>query len=617
MRVNSRKDAKTQRKARVRFSLGGLAPWRETLFSFCVLLSVFAAISSHAEHFGDVQIVPSGVPLQSRDHGYVDHRFQIENGSLSQTHTIQLVAPERTYGGGDRIGHLERSVTVPPMSSVSVSVLQPPVELGGNNVFNVRIDGRGVGTIQAKAVTMNRYYYSGNNTRSVLTSQGLNAETLKGKLWPASLTNKAPRHSYQPQEVSVVRAEQPMDMWSDQWLSYSSFDGISLSADELHRAPAPVVTALWRYVTCGGMLIVLGDWDPPAALRLAPLESVLGGTVYQAGFGCCVEVTAHTSDEMTEQQATLVNQRMRTASEHWDRNNRGSSNLAARLPVTESVSFPVRSMFWLVFVAAALIGPVNLWLVARKNRHIWLLWTVPTLSLATCVIILIYALLSEGITPFTRVLALTILDEKHAESSTIGIVGHYCPLTPSDGLMFSGDTEVSPLLENNRYGSGQMRDMSWDQGQHLSVGWVASRVPAYFEMRKPGLQRERLEVTFTGTSCSVVNGLGSKITHLKLADAEGRLYEGEMIDAGEKVELVRDLGGNHAAVLYPGRFQDWYRANWEESHTNLVKWAVPVTSNSYIAVLEGSPFLENGLAGKANRTLQSVVVGFPQEPYAP
>lgn len=576
-----------------------------------LLLAVVPAV---AERFGDLQIVQVGMAPAERMHGYLDQRFQIENGSASQARTVRLVAPSRIYRDGDNIASLDRTVTVPPLSSVTVSVPQPPLDLGGPAEFFVYIDGRKqrdkvsgrAGTIQ------NRGWHGGNPGLVLWVSQRLNAETLQGRLWPESLTNKSSR-SYGAREVTAVRADQPLTMWSPEWLSYSAFDGVVLTAAELATVRADVLTALWRHVTCGGTLIVFGDWVPPGALCVAPPVTREGVTRHAAGFGQCLIVPAVSSEMLTVVAAEHLLQQMRPAAVHWTDFSQKVNDIAMAMPVADSLGIPVRTIFWLVVIAALGIGPVNLWILARKKRQIWMLWTVPALSLATCIWVLVYALMSEGITPYFRMRTLTLLDERNTEAASIGHMGCYCPLTPGDGLRFSLNTEVDPLLVNRHQG-GQGRRVVWAEDQVLGAGWVESRVPAYFGLRKPGLQRERLEVEMDGDNCRVVNGLGAHIKKVLLSDARGWVFEGTEIAPGAKMTLRR-LPGRIGTPPHSDSLSGAFHGPWQSTFARHLEGVPSILQNSYVAILTDSPFVEPGLEGRANRKVESVVIGFPREPY--
>ena len=72
---------------------------------------------------------------------------------------------------------------------------------------------------------------------------------------------------------------------------------------------------------------------------------------------------------------------------------------------------PVRGLLLLVICFAVGIGPVNVWLLSRRQKRMWLWWNVPAVSLVTCLAVFGYALLSEGIRGRGRTALITVLDE--------------------------------------------------------------------------------------------------------------------------------------------------------------------------------------------------------------
>src|SRR5262249_22076700 len=149
----------------------------------------------------------------------------------------------------------------------------------------------------------------------------------------------------------------------------------------------------------------------------------------------------------------------------------------------EDVGVPVRGLFVLMVLFCIGIGPVNLWLLGRKDRRIWMLWTVPVLSLLTCLAVFGYMLISEGWHGHLRTEAVTLLDETTHRATSFGWTAFYAPLTPGDGLHFSSDTEVMWLkgqdLLRGPYGYSRTPDVSsssctldWSQDQHLASGWI-------------------------------------------------------------------------------------------------------------------------------------------------
>src|SRR5207247_11070803 len=89
-------------------------------------------------------------------------------------------------------------------------------------------------------------------------------------------------------------------------------------------------------------------------------------------------------------------------------------------PVMENVSIPVRGLLLIMLVFVILIGPVNLIVLSKKKKKMWLLWTVPAISLLTCLAVSAYTVFSEGWGGRARYLSFTILDERSHRASTIG-----------------------------------------------------------------------------------------------------------------------------------------------------------------------------------------------------
>jgi hypothetical protein len=268
----------------------------------------------------------------------------------------------------------------------------------------------------------------------------------------------------------------------------------------------------------------------------------------------------------------------------------------------------VRGLFALMLAFVFLIGPINFFWLARPGKKIRMLWTVPVISLFTCLAVSGFALFGEGVKATTRTEVFTILDEAAHRATTIGWMAFYSPVTPGDGLHFNYDTELIPLglFEWN---SGNNRSMDFSKDQQLESGWIAARIPTFFKFRKSELRRERLTVTPTpGNHFSVVNGLGAKIEKLWYADHTGRVHSTEGIEAGAQANLknamVNATGGPEAfrEIL---REHDWLeRMNFVSQ--NAERFLMPGT---YLALLDRAPFVEPGLSNVKEHKARTLVFG--------
>jgi hypothetical protein len=237
-----------------------------------------------------------------------------------------------------------------------------------------------------------------------------------------------------------------------------------------------------------------------------------------------------------------------------------------------------------------------------------MLWTIPAISFATTLIVFAYSLLREGITPDTRITGLTVLDQASHRATTIGATAFYCPLTPSGGLRFDYGTEATPLV-NNDYSSGTAREMDWSQAQHFQRGWVSARVPAHFHLRKTETRRERIQIVNENGQWKVMNSLGAPIKSLWFADAKMKVYEAHNVAAGQVAGLLPMKSAttsekSGAAGLLK---EISFIARPDALAENAANFLTP---NSYLAVLEGNPFIENALgsAAKPLRTKSAAVV---------
>jgi hypothetical protein len=600
-------------------------------------------------------------------HGYAEYRFTVRNASATESRRVKLTLPARGEsagrGGAPYLQRVTATVEVPPGAAREVALLQPPLP------FSPYRDGRSVGAGQVAGTGTPSLIHSGEirNTElgievdgraeedtlplavlqradpmlregqrlpgndffvNVLCGPGLvpqiTANFFKAGVGvPHSLGVSRALWSgeYRGQRVNFDRTQNFLDAgrpgpgWSKDWLAYSGLDGIAVTGDQLDGAPADVRLALWRYVECGGALVVVGPCKtlPPSwGRRKAQFK---GGTACYAGLGVCLTTDRRALAEWEPEQWQAVEAAWDKSSRPWQE-VRTADQANRAFPVVDDVSVPVRGLFLAMVAFALAIGPLNLWLLARKNRKIWMLWTVPVFSLATCTAVVLYMFASEGWSGHVRAEGLTVLDEAEGRASTVGWIGFYAPLAPGDGLHFSRATELTPqlALPQNRYYRTHTpgRSLDWTaDGQRLTSGWITARVPAHFLLRKSEDRTERLAVSKDGGGLTATNGLGAGIRELWLADAQGRVYRAGPVAAGAQAALLRQEGQAEGS---PAALRLAYAGDWLDALKRLA--AEPrgcLRPGCYVAVLEGSPFIEDGLRTYQSRKGGSVVFGILKE----
>ena len=601
---------------------------RRTLLTVMVIVGGVGLLSGvvRGDLFGEVAV--TAVPVEQfgqTTHGYMEYRFKVENLSAQRTREVTLVLPDESYRSGRTgrsIRQIRRSAVVGPSSTVTMSLWQPPIEIGGGGM-KVIIDGRDF-TMNFNRVnhSMEYYRYHGSSSgpqSNILTSRGIKSDCqdLADKAMPVITSSTSSSGYYsgsssgRRQDYEIRRSETEVGQWSENWLGYSRYDGILLSAEEMRTMPGDVRSALEKYVECGGSLLVAGNWSAPAAWQ--PQQEFKGDhTIYYRGFGECVVIREGDPEKWSSDLWQNLMRSWKRSQQPWQM-IRTVSAANEDFPVVEDLAVPVRALFFIILVFAITIGPLNLWFFSNRGRRMRLLWTVPLFSLMTSAGVFGYAIFSEGFNGHMRTAGLTVLDERSHSAVTIGWQGFYSPLTPRGGLTYQMDSELTPQISGS--GSGEQgRTIDLSGGQNLKMGWIAARVPAHFMIRKHQTRRERITVSQdTEGQLSVRNDLGASIERLYLADEEGKIYQGGPLAAGA-ISLLQARDGqsdpNGIAAGRTGQLRDVYTTDWimqyERIESEPARYLQP---NCYMAILDEALFIENGLGRNEKVRSREIVYG--------
>lgn len=593
--------------------------------SLLLLPLLLSGVALHAQQGAEEAVMVTADPVpQPRQftHGYIEQRLLVANRSLTATHPVYLEIAGYSYGDG--LERVSRSFTLAPGSLRRVSLPRPALPFDGRTI-QVRVAGRPAITLKAVECglaggyfrPLNGYNPYGDTLQAnLLLGRDLDHDDFNKAL--SSFTGSLSRHgtratSHVRREnfFELCRAESEVADWSADWLGYTCFDGVVLGAEEYRSLPSPVALALRRYVAAGGQLTLLGDAPPPVGATVAVLPRPAPGlSAWAVGFGTVSVAAAAKPQQLTTNQVEHLGARWLETARPW--HERPSLSLAAgQMPLAGTARLPVGGLLLLLTLFTLLIGPANIILLARRKRRLWLFWTVPALSALACLLVIVCSLLAEGRHPILSLQALTLLDEEAHEAVSLGVAGFYHPLSSGKGLRTAADVEVTPLRdENSNARSGRVLD--WSDDQHLAGGWTASRIPAYFLLRRTETRRERLRFTTRpdGTRC-VLNGLGAPISQLWVADDQGRLLTVSNLAAGAQASLTPAAAAPRAnappdalpRLLGAGKWFDLPQKCARAPHTLL-------RPGSYLALIEGaSPFLDLASPGRLNRRATAVVIG--------
>lgn len=580
------------------------------------LLSVFASAAHAQVRYGDIAVTALENSFQGF-HGYVEYRIQVSNLSAETAHRVRLFLPRepQTFNPGwASIEEISRTITVPAASTLSVSLAQPGLAMFGDNHLGVSIDGQeqqeGVPmplkhspmspayAVLAYAVTISRdadlFEVQFKRAQDAAkASAGSGASGVPARAISSTVVNRIPLQRSQ---------------WSPNWLAYSGQDAVVVTAWDLQAAPVEARSALFEYMESGGLLVVLGSFAIPAHWQKT--ADILGGSeTYAVSFGRCLLVPQGAYDDWDQAQWAAFFAALEGTAGPWRTWNAFAAN--KEFPVTEELEIPIRGLFLLMILFVFTIGPLNIFLVSRINKRIWLWWTVPAISLATTAAVAGYTVFSEGFRSHLRSETLTVLDESRHQASTIGLTAFYSTLAPSGGLHFDRRTEVAPLYSSLTTGGG-WRSIDWTERQQLATGWIRARIPAHFAIRKPEGRRERLPLRQAADgSLSALNGLGAPIRKLWYVSPQGTLYQQEGFAAGEEKKLIA-----LRSFMPPTPRRYLLRRFYSRDDPIAKLLSDPeqyLSAGTYIAELEGSPFLESGLPSPKTRDLKSIVFGISRE----
>ncbi|MFN0110461.1 MAG: hypothetical protein ACKVZH_16520 [Blastocatellia bacterium] len=617
------------------------------VFGFCKLsLTFLFALAlprlamAQVPNYGDVSVKVEAKNVKEIGDGYGEFRATITNHSATQSHKVTVQIPFYGYGSSVEISQVSRTVELAPQSTASLPLFSPSSSSNyGYSVIlidgvkqnpDAQIDTGSIGTT------------SDSGKASALLSQ----QVFKSGFLSATNIEQGWKGSSGESLVSTQSFDIPVSEWSQNWMSYARFGGVMLQADELNAAPETVRLALLRYVERGGTLIVAGNWQPPAqwqawrggikdeevkddesnptalpapsatpappASQTQPHKPQADLLNYHVGFGLVIITGSTNPNDVAVNQWKRIRLELSNhslADEEFD----SLAEVNQAFKIIEQFGVPIRGLFLLMLVFVLVIGPVNLIWLAKKKRKIWMLWTVPAISLLTCLMVAGFSLFGEGWNSTAKTEALTILDETNHRATTIGWTGFYSPITPSEGLRFGFDTELAPQLPRYWDYRSRMpeRTIDWTNDQHLDAGWVAARIPAFFKLRKNEARRERLNIRQSGEEASLVNGLGAEITQVWWADAAGKIHSAQNIAPGSQAKLQPT---ELKASATTSRLREIYSGDWLKEFQSLTnKPQEALMPNCYLAVLNGSPFVEEGLSGVKNRAARNLVYGISDQ----
>src|SRR5262249_14155614 len=221
-----------------------------------LLLAPLMAASAYATDYGEISVKVEAVTEAHSSSGYDEYRVTVINRSPAKSYRVTVGMYKDSYG--EMISNVRSSVAAGPASAATVSMFNP--QGGGAGAWFVSIDGKR----QDEAVTVDTSRTSAwishsQNIFFALSSRDVEKLGLMND--PAVVEGF--KSGSGESDVAYLAYKSPISEWSGNWLGYSGFDAVALTAEEMREAPEAVRSALWRYAECGGSLLIIGAWDIP------------------------------------------------------------------------------------------------------------------------------------------------------------------------------------------------------------------------------------------------------------------------------------------------------------------------------------------------------------------
>jgi len=236
---------------------------------------------------------------------------------------------------------------------------------------------------------------------------------------------------------------------------------------------------------------------------------------------------------------------------------------------------PVGQFQFLITLFVLGIGPLNYWLLKRKNKLPLLLATAPAAAALTTAFLFSYGLLADGFGVQMRSRTLTLLDQRVGEAASWGRLSYYAGIAPRGGLALPADQALYPILPRwaTQWRSYRTpREVAWRDQQRLTRGWLSSRTPTQYQAIAARRSTKKLELRVTDDGLRIVNRLGVDVVDVAVQDHAGKFYlcqnlpagEGRIVPASDQTALAAQIRRQFTAHLpeFPSGEDSDYRSSY-------------------------------------------------------
>lgn len=534
----------------------------------------------------NVTAVP-GVEVNRSMYGYKSFRVRVVN-STSVQHEIELILNSR-YGSSE-IQQVSRKFIIAANETRNESVFFPMMGFNTDGL-EVKVDGFAA---SEKLFGYSNFYRNYYGSESALVDNKISASMFKNVF----------------SGLEMNQFEGDLSQYNDNWLAYTPFALLLFYSSTFEQMPVAAQNAIFNHLRMGGSMVLLGDTRLPPDFKpynyLSNPYKIKNVKAYQAGFGKLITVP----DDLLTTIATATVAGPLLFPDVGDAPLRKVANTSYpfnKFNKEELETVSGKLLMILIYAFALIIGPVNVLVLHKTGKKIWVFFTVPAVSLICCLLIVGYYMIFERSTLLVKKSSLTFLDERYNRALTFGSLAVFSSANRPAGFNFTFDTEVMEMKKRTYRTRDGNKFINLDGSQNLADGWIRPKIPVYLHLRKIQTCRERLEIEKTDKTYKVLNGLGAKIKTVHLRTFAGEYYSCKNLPAGQTGKLLPETYENVTGM----KDLPWvYKRGWYKMVERLDKESRNfLEKGMYVAVLEDTPFLEKQSFEDQSMSNQAIVIG--------
>ena len=492
------------------------------------LLAVFAALTAVAagKHEFLSGATPAGATLKGKcpfsqppPFGWMPVIFELSNPTKR---AVTWEISQQNYGYSSGL-------------SRSFSLTCPPGESRTSTVMFV------VG--EAVAGSDNYYYQTGVlalSAKSDLTSTSGNLGDY-GSNRAQSLVlvgNKLPRQAL---VNSLLWIDFETSLAPVDWRAYQGFRSVAITDMEWRALPPGAKLALTTWVKTGGVMAVVAT-DPTSTAATLGLPGNDGGpTATACGLGHLRVMSAVGVSELAQ---FVESNTFQDANRQQSQDSRTVKwqNRAPGFFAAQGQGWLNLLLLGVVLVFAVVIGPINLFLIAPAARRHRLFFSVPIISMATVLLLLIAVLLGDGLGG--KGARFVLIENRPGEGENTNHLVQYqtsrCGVMFSTGFTAPGSVFVEGLAGPNSTArsDSQFQMAPEADGLQASGPWYASRTSQHFRLAGVAPTRGRVELTGDGTTAKLTSTFDFPLEKLFFSRDGKEWWQASGLKSGEPVAVA-------------------------------------------------------------------------------